>query len=103
MDPRIDPAPAQPDLAPDPSIGDESVDYLRRLKRAAVEAAPADAVARGGGGAPAAANSNSNAWKERRQSPRLVVRAARSFEPRETMRVCGELLPTSACTDAMSK
>ena len=79
MDPRIDPAPAQPDLAPDPSIGDESVDYLRRLKRAAVEAAPADAVARGGGGAPAAANSNSNAWKERRQSPRLRCSGSAEF------------------------
>ena len=79
MDPRIDPAPAQPDLAPDPSIGDESVDYLRRLKRAAVEAAPADAVARGGGGAPAAANSNSNAWKERRQSPRLRCSGSAGF------------------------
>ena len=81
MDARIDPAPvsAQPDLAPDPSIGDESVDYLRRLKRAAVEAAPADAVARGGGGAPAAANSNSNAWKERRQSPRLRCSGSAEF------------------------
>jgi PilZ domain len=85
VDPRIDPrifpapAPAQPDLAPDPSIGDESVDYLRRLKGAAVEAAPADAVARGGGGAPAAANSNSNAWKERRQSPRLRCSGSAEF------------------------
>jgi len=81
VDARIDPAPvsAQPDLAPDPSIGDESVDYLRRLKRAAVEAAPADAVARGGGGAPAAANSNSNAWKERRQSPRLRCSGSAEF------------------------
>jgi hypothetical protein len=81
LDPRIfpAPAPAQPDLAPDPSIGDESVDYLRRLKGAAVEAAPADAVARGGGGAPAAANSNSNAWKERRQSPRLRCSGSAEF------------------------
>jgi PilZ domain len=85
VDPRIDPrifpapAPALPDLAPDPSIGDESVDYLRRLKGAAVEAAPADAVARGGGGAPAAANSNSNAWKERRQSPRLRCSGSAEF------------------------
>jgi hypothetical protein len=85
VDPRIDPrifpapAPAQPDLAPDPSIGDESVDYLRRLKGAAVEAAPADATARGGGGAPAAANSNSNAWKERRQSPRLRCSGSAEF------------------------
>ena len=81
MDPRIFPAPAsaQPDLAPGFSIGDESVDYLRRLKRAAVEAAPADAVARGGGGAPAAANSNSNAWKERRQSPRLRCSGSAEF------------------------
>jgi len=83
LDPRIDPrifpapAPAQPDLAPDPSKGDESVDYLRRLKGAAVKAAPADAVARGGGGAPAAANSN--AWKERRQSPRLRCSGSAEF------------------------
>jgi len=83
VDPRIDPrifpapAPAQPDLAPDPSNGDESVDYLRRLKGAAVEAAPADAVARGGGGAPAA--TNSNAWKERRQSPRLRCSGSAEF------------------------
>ena len=77
IDPRIFPAPAEPDLAPDPSNGDESVDYLRRLKGAAVEAAPADAVARGGGGAPAAANSN--AWKERRQSPRLRCSGSAEF------------------------
>ena len=68
MDPRIYPAPAQPDLAPDSTNGGESVDYLRRLKGAMLEGAPVDAVARGGG-APAAADSN--AWKERRQSPRL--------------------------------
>jgi hypothetical protein len=81
VDARIDPAPAsaQPDLVPDPSIGGESVDYLRRLKGAAVEAAPADAVARGGGGAPAAANTNSNAWKERRQSPRLRCSGSAEF------------------------
>ena len=66
MDPRI--YPAQPNLAPDSSNSGESVDYLRRLKGAMLEGAPADAVARGGG-APAAADSN--AWKERRQSPRL--------------------------------
>jgi len=79
IDPRIFPAPAsaQPDLEPGSSIGDESVDYLRRLKGAAVEAAPADAVARGGGGAPAAANSN--AWKERRQSPRLRCSGSAEF------------------------
>jgi hypothetical protein len=65
-------------LAPDPSNGDESVDYLRRLKGAAVEAAPTDAVARGGG-APAAANGNSNAWKERRQSPRLRCSGSAEF------------------------
>lgn len=69
MDPRIHPAPAQPDLAPDSSNGDESVDYLRRLKGAAVEGAPADAVARAGGAPPIAVDSH--AWKERRQSPRL--------------------------------
>ena len=68
MDPRIYPAPAQPDLAPDSSNGDESVNYLRRLKGSVADAAPADAVARGGG-VPAAGDSN--AWKERRQSPRL--------------------------------
>ena len=69
MDPRIYPAPTQPDLAPDSSNGDESVNYLRRLKGSVADAAPADAVARGGGASPAAADSN--AWKERRQSPRL--------------------------------
>src|ERR1700716_1058918 len=68
VDPRIYPAPAQPDLAPDSSNSGESVDYLRRLKGAMLEGAPADAVARGGG-VPAAGDSN--AWKERRQSPRL--------------------------------
>jgi len=87
IDPRIFPAPesAQPDLAPDPSIGDESVNYLRRLKGAAVEPAPADTVARGGGGSPAAANSvansagNNAAWKERRQSPRLRCSGSAEF------------------------
>jgi hypothetical protein len=66
-------------LAPGSSIGDESVDYLRRLKGAALEAVPADAVARGGGGAPPAANSNSIAWKERRQSPRLRCSGSAEF------------------------
>lgn len=56
LDPRIYAAPTQPDFAPDSSSGDEGVDYLRRLKGAVVEAAPADAVARGGGEAPSAAN-----------------------------------------------
>jgi hypothetical protein len=73
----VDTYPAQPDLAPDSSNGDEGVDYLRRLKGAVVEAAPADAVARGGGEAPAAANSV--AWKERRQSPRLRCSGSAEF------------------------
>ena len=76
MDPRIYPAPAQPDLAPDSTNGGESVDYLRRLKGAMLEGAPADAVARGGG-APAAGDSN--AWKERRQSPRLRCSGSAEF------------------------
>jgi hypothetical protein len=73
----VDTYPAQPDLAPDASNGDEGVDYLRRLKGAVVEAAPADAVARGGGEAPAAANSL--AWKDRRQSPRLRCSGSAEF------------------------
>jgi PilZ domain len=79
LDPRIfpAPAPAQPGLAPDSSNGDEGVDYLRRLKGAVVEGAPADAVARGGGKAPAAADSH--AWKERRQSPRLRCSGSAEF------------------------
>src|SRR5467141_549009 len=60
---------AQPDLASGSSNGEEGVDYLRRLRGATVEGAPADAVARSGGEAPAAADSL--AWIERRQSPRL--------------------------------
>src|SRR6266436_8595137 len=48
---------AQPDLASDSSNGEEGVDYLRRLRGAAVEGPPADAVARSGGEAPAAADS----------------------------------------------
>ena len=67
MDPRI--YRAQPDFASDSSNGDESVDYLRRLKRAVVEGAPADGAVKSGGEAPVAADSV--AWKERRQSPRL--------------------------------
>ena len=58
MDPRI--YRSQPDLASDSSNGDEGVDYLRRLKGAVVEGAPADPVARGGGEAPAAANNVAN-------------------------------------------
>jgi hypothetical protein len=78
VDPRIDPAPApvQPDLAPDSSNGDESVDYLRRLKGEVAQAAPADAVALGGG---APATANSVAWKERRQSPRLRCSGSAEF------------------------
>ena len=77
LDPRIYGAPTQPDFALDSSSGDEGVDYLRRLKGAVVEAAPADAVARGGGEAPAAANNF--AWKERRQSPRLRCSGSAEF------------------------
>ena len=76
MDPRIYAAPTQPDFASDSSSGDEGVDYLRRLKGAVVEAAPADAVARGGE-APAAATNF--AWKERRQSPRLRCSGSAEF------------------------
>jgi hypothetical protein len=85
VDPRIDPAPAQPDLAQDSRNGEESVNYLRRQKGAAADVAPADAVARGGGQAPAAANNvansvaNSAAWKERRQSPRLRCSGSAEF------------------------
>jgi len=61
---------AQPDLASDSSNGEEGVDYLRRLRGAAVEGAPADAVARSGGEAPATA-ADSAAWIDRRKSPRL--------------------------------
>ncbi len=59
---------AQPDLASDSSNGEEGVDYLRRLRGAAVEGAPAAGAVKGGE-APAAADSV--AWIERRQSPRL--------------------------------
>src|SRR3981081_2000925 len=75
VDPRI--YRAQPDLASDSSNGDEGVDYLRRLKGAVAEGAPADAVARGGGEAPAAAKSVE--WKERRQSPRLRCSGSAEF------------------------
>ena len=64
-------------LAQDSSNGGEGVDYLRRLKGAVSEAAPADAVVRGGGEAPAAANSL--AWKEKRQSPRLRCSGSAEF------------------------
>jgi PilZ domain len=58
----------QDSLTQDSSNGDEGVDYLRRLRGAVAEGAPADADAKGGR-APAAADSL--AWNERRQSPRL--------------------------------
>lgn len=64
VDPRI--YPGQPGLTQDFSNGEEGVDYLRRLRGAVAEGAPADADAKGGG-APAAANGSE--WKERRQSP----------------------------------
>ena len=67
MDPRI--YRAQPDLASGSSNGDEGVDYLRRLKGAVVEGAPADGAVKSGSEAPGAAKRV--AWKERRQSPRL--------------------------------
>jgi hypothetical protein len=76
VDPRIFPARAQPDLTRDSSNGEEGVDYLRRLRGAAVEGAPADGVAKGGQ-APAAADSV--AWKERRQSPRLRCSGSAEF------------------------
>src|SRR6202043_876075 len=66
----------QPGLTQDFSNGDEGVDYLRRLKGAVLEAAPADAVVRGGGEAPAAANSL--AWENKRQ--RLLLRCSGSAE-----------------------
>ena len=75
MDPHI--YSGQPGLAPEPSNGDEGVDYLRRLKGAVVEGAPADAVARGGGAVPATADSH--AWKDRRQSPRLRCSGSAEF------------------------
>ena len=85
MEPRIFPARAQPDLTGDSSNGngEESVDYLRRLRGAAVEGAPADAVARSGGEAPAAADSaaKSVAWKERRRSPRLRCSGSAEVRP----------------------
>src|SRR6266403_3305007 len=59
---------AQPDLASDSSNGEEGVDYLRRLRGAALEGPPADAAVKGGE-APAAADSV--AWIDRRKSPRL--------------------------------
>jgi PilZ domain len=67
----------QDSLTQDSSNGDEGVDYLRRLKGAVLEAAPADAVVRGGGEAPAAANSL--AWKDKRQSPRLRCSGSAEF------------------------
>jgi PilZ domain len=80
VDPRI--YRAQPDLTPDSSNGDESVDYLRRLKGSAPQGAPADGAARvAGGEAPAAASSTAKsvAWKERRQSPRLRCSGSAEF------------------------
>jgi hypothetical protein len=67
----------QDGLTQDSSNGDEGVDYLRRLKSAVLETAPADAVVRGGGEAPAAANSL--AWKDKRQSPRLRCSGSAEF------------------------
>jgi len=67
VDPHI--YPGQPGLSPDSSDGEESVNYLRRLKGDVAGSAPADATAKGGGGAPTGADSF--AWKELRQSPRL--------------------------------
>ena len=75
MDPRI--YRAQPDLASGSSNGDEGVDYLRRLKGAVVEGAPADGAVKSGSEAPAAAKSV--AWKERRQSPRLRCSGSAEF------------------------
>ena len=67
MDPHI--YPGQPGLPSDPSNGDEGVNYLRRLKGAVAEGAPADASATSD--SRAQADATSSAWKERRQSPRL--------------------------------
>ena len=75
MDPHI--YPGQPGLSPDSSDGDESVNYLRRLKGEVAGSAPADAVAKGGGGAPT--DADSFAWKELRQSPRLRCSGSAKF------------------------
>jgi hypothetical protein len=97
LDPRIYAAPTQPDFAPDSSSGDEGVDYLSRLKRAVVEAAPADAGARGGGEAPAAANNLPG------KSPRLRCSGSAEFRVEGTDAPMWGTIPTSACTDAMWK
>jgi hypothetical protein len=67
VDPRV--YSELPGLSPDSSNSEDSVNYLRRLKGAVAEGAPAGGAAKGGGRAPADANSLE--WKERRQSPRL--------------------------------
>jgi hypothetical protein len=67
VDPRV--YPELHGLSPDSSKSEDGVNYLRRLKGAVAEGAPADASAKGGGRAPA--DATSFAWKERRQSPRL--------------------------------
>jgi hypothetical protein len=67
VDPRI--FSQLPFLPPDSSNGEESVNYIRRLKGEAAEGAPADASAKGGGRAPA--DTTSFGWERLRQSPRL--------------------------------
>jgi hypothetical protein len=67
VDPRINPELSG--LPTDATNGEEGVNYLRRLKGAAADGAPAGAPAKGGGGP--ATDATSFAWKDVRQSPRL--------------------------------
>ncbi len=72
MDSRV--FPEQPGLPPDSSAGEDSVNYLRRLKGSAAEDAPADAGAKRGG-----ATTPTVDWKERRRSPRLRCSGSAEF------------------------
>jgi len=92
VDPRV--YSELPGLSPDSSNSDDGVNYLRRLKGAVAEGAPADASAKGDGRA--LADATSFAWKERRQSPRLRCSGSVEFRTESSdVRMWGTLTDIS--------
>ena len=69
----------QPVLSPNSGRGDDSVDYLRRLRKEAPKDASADAEAKGAGKAQAAIATTAPVMEERRKSPRVRCTGSAEF------------------------
>jgi hypothetical protein len=84
----------QPSLSPHTRRGEESVDYLRRLKTQGIDDAPSTPAAASSIVAPAAANSPG--LKERRRSPRFHCSGSAEFRPEGSdVRMWGTLTDVS--------